>query len=79
MGLINAGIQSLFLAQKAQKAALEEEEKEGEEGNGSGDDGAPAQPEKFLPCRYAPEVELKELEVPEWYDSNDNGDYLDYC
>lgn len=77
MGFANAGIQSLFLAQQAQKAALEEEKEE--EDNGSGDDGAPAQPEKFLPCRYAPEVEIKELEVPEWYDSNDNSDYLDYC
>lgn len=78
MGLINAGIQSLFLAQQAQKAALEEEKEE--EDNGSGDDdGAPAQPEKFLPCRYAPEAELVELEVPECCDSNDNGDYLGYC
>lgn len=78
MGLINAGIQSLFLAQKAQKAALEEEKEE--EDNGSGDDdGAPAQPEKFLPCRYAPEVEIKELEVPEWYDSSDSSNSFDFC
>lgn len=79
MSLINAGIQSLFLAQQAQKAALEEEEKEEEDSGSGDDDGAPAQPEKFLPCRYAPEAELVELEVPEWYDSNDNSDYLDYC
>lgn len=46
------------------------------DGGDSDNDGTPDQPQKFLPCRYAPEAEIKELEVPDFSNygkGKDNG------
>ena len=60
--------------QRRRQAANEDETEEADATDGNNDDdggdsdndGTPDQPQKYLPCRYAPEVEIKELEVPDF-------------